>query len=77
LIFITSAFIIPRLYASNKDLIDARIQQGQAILNTQLQSAQEFANEKLKTVKNQSQGYMQRKKAESTASAGPSTKKVD
>lgn len=51
--FVVSAFIVPRLYISNKDLIDARIQQGQTILNTQLHHAQEFASAKISNVKSQ------------------------
>ncbi|CAO3609900.1 unnamed protein product [Mucor hiemalis] len=51
LFIISSAFIVPRLYISNKDLIDARIQQGQAILNTQLKNAQDLASAQLANVK--------------------------
>lgn len=51
LFIISSAFIVPRLYISNKDLIDARIQQGQAILNTQIKNAQELASAQLASVK--------------------------
>lgn len=44
---IISAFIVPRLYMTNKNMIDARIQQLQAILNAQLQRAQAYASNKL------------------------------
>jgi Flp pilus assembly protein TadB len=63
--FIISAFIVPRLYISNKDIIDARIQQGQTIIHTQLHNAQEFANTKISNVKSQ----MDSKKPSTTTKA--------
>jgi hypothetical protein len=48
---IISAFITPRLYASNQKLINARIQQLQGIINTDIKIAQEYATEKVKEVK--------------------------
>lgn len=63
LIFIISAFIFPRLYISNKDLIDARLQQGQAILHSQVQRTQEFANSKLATAKQATQTYVSKTKS--------------
>ncbi|CEP10072.1 hypothetical protein [Parasitella parasitica] len=63
LIFIISAFIFPRLYISNKDLIDARLQQGQAILNSQLQRTQEFANSKLSAAREATKSYVDKTKS--------------
>ncbi|KAL7310341.1 hypothetical protein PS15m_009853 [Mucor circinelloides] len=63
LLFIISAFIFPRLYISNKDLIDARLHQGQAILNSQLQRTQEFASAKLATAKEATQTYVDKTKS--------------
>lgn len=53
--------ILPRLYISNKDLFDARIQQSQAILNTQIQRAEEFASSKISEVKDTTKSYYQKK----------------
>lgn len=55
-----SAFILPRLYISNKDLVDARIQQSQALLNTQIQRTQEFANSTIADVKVATQNVYQK-----------------
>jgi hypothetical protein len=63
LIFIISAFIFPRLYISNKDLIDARLHQGQAILHSQIQRTQEFANCKLSTAREATQTYVNKTKS--------------
>ncbi|ORE08703.1 hypothetical protein BCV72DRAFT_240262 [Rhizopus microsporus var. microsporus] len=48
---IISAFITPCLYASNQKLVNARIQQLQGIINTDIKIAQEYATEKVKEVK--------------------------
>ncbi|CAO3670552.1 unnamed protein product [Rhizopus microsporus] len=48
---IISAFITPRLYTSNQKLVNARIQQLQGIINTDIKIAQEYATEKVKEVK--------------------------
>ncbi|GAA5808651.1 hypothetical protein MFLAVUS_002044 [Mucor flavus] len=58
--FIVSAFVLPRLYISNKDLVDARIQQSQALLNTQIQRTQEFANSTIADVKVATQNVYQK-----------------
>lgn len=63
---------------SNKDLVDARIQQGHAIMNTQLKSVQEFADDKFIHLKNQIQHYIhQKKNVTSTSSSTTAPKKVD
>ncbi|KAI8647777.1 Reticulon-domain-containing protein [Parasitella parasitica] len=74
-IFVVSAFVFPRLYISNKDLIDARLQQGQAILNSQLQRTQEFANSKLSAAKEATKTYVDKTKSvvESKTNASLST----
>lgn len=62
------AFILPRLYISNKDLVDARLQQSQAIVNTQLHCIQQFVKTSLDKVKLATKEYRQ-KTAESTKKA--------
>lgn len=82
LLFIISAFIFPRLYISNKDLIDARLHQGQAILNSQFQRTQEFASAKLTTAKKATQTYVDKtktaveSKTSTTSNAGTFTTSV-
>ncbi|KAI8075565.1 Reticulon-domain-containing protein [Thamnidium elegans] len=58
--FIISAFVLPRLYISNKDLVDARIQQSQALLNSQIQRTQDFANSTIADVKVATQSAYQK-----------------
>lgn len=45
--FIVSAFIFPRLYISNKGIVDAHIQQGEAILRSHWETAQNKASDGL------------------------------
>lgn len=71
--FIVSAFILPRLYISNKDLVDARLQQSQAIINTELQRAQEFASGKIADAKEITKNVYQ-KTAEATTATTSSKK---
>ncbi|KAI9485391.1 MAG: Reticulon-domain-containing protein, partial [Benjaminiella poitrasii] len=69
--FIISAFIFPRLYLSNKDIVDARLQQGHAIINAQTHRIQKMACEQFNSVKNKAQTYMA--KSKSTAAAAAAT----
>lgn len=52
-----SAFILPPLYVKNQRIIDARIQQIQAIINTEIKIAQDYASEKVTKIKD---SYMAR-----------------
>jgi hypothetical protein len=64
---------------SNKDLIDARIQQTQAILNDQLQRTQEYASNKLASAKEASKEFVKKTRASATSNATTATpvKKID
>ncbi|CDS04194.1 hypothetical protein LRAMOSA07149 [Lichtheimia ramosa] len=43
--FVVSAFVFPRLYMSNKGVIDSHIQHGEAVLKQQLSTAQAFVED--------------------------------
>lgn len=45
LMVVISAFTFPRLYISNKDVVDAQIQRGQTLIQTGLTKAQEVASQ--------------------------------
>jgi sensor domain CHASE-containing protein len=45
LLGIISAFIFPRLYISNKDIVDAHIQKGQTMIQSGIQKAQSAATD--------------------------------
>ncbi|OBZ87309.1 hypothetical protein A0J61_04639 [Choanephora cucurbitarum] len=42
--FVVSAFVFPRLYISNKDVVDAQLQKGQTLLQTGIKQAQTAAS---------------------------------
>jgi hypothetical protein len=60
---------------SNKNLIDARIQQTQAILNDQMQRTQEYASTKFASAREASKGLVE--KAKTSATTANPVKKVD
>lgn len=43
--FVVSAFVFPRLYMSNKGIIDSHIQHGEAVIKQQLSTAQAFVED--------------------------------
>ncbi|KAI7881916.1 hypothetical protein K492DRAFT_128276, partial [Lichtheimia hyalospora FSU 10163] len=43
--FVVSAFVFPRLYMSNKGIIDSHIQHGEAVIKQQLSTAQSFVED--------------------------------
>ncbi|CDH49774.1 hypothetical protein RO3G_15560 [Lichtheimia corymbifera JMRC:FSU:9682] len=43
--FVVSAFVFPRLYMSNKGIIDSHIQHGEAVIKQQLSTAQTFVED--------------------------------
>ncbi|KAI7904479.1 Reticulon-domain-containing protein [Cokeromyces recurvatus] len=51
LTFLISLFIFPKLYMSNKDIVDARFQQCRALLNAQLYCVQHFVCVQLDSIK--------------------------
>ncbi|CAM0136867.1 hypothetical protein VKS41_007452 [Umbelopsis sp. WA50703] len=54
------AFTIPRLYQSNKDVVDARISQGNSMLNGHLQRAQNLAKQSATDAYGRARGYAAR-----------------
>ncbi|KAI9490501.1 Reticulon-domain-containing protein [Zychaea mexicana] len=47
LFFVISAFIFPRLYMSNKGIVDSHLMQGEAILKEQMNNAQSYMNDNM------------------------------
>ncbi|KAI9319365.1 Reticulon-domain-containing protein [Dichotomocladium elegans] len=45
--FVVSAFIFPRLYLSNKRVVDAHVHQGEAIIRNHFQTAQALVNDRI------------------------------
>ncbi|KAI8974969.1 hypothetical protein BDB01DRAFT_805541 [Pilobolus umbonatus] len=56
-----SAFIFPRLYLSNKDLFDARSQQGHALINTQLEKIHQCSVTQINRMKEMTASYRRKK----------------
>ncbi|KAI9007503.1 Reticulon-domain-containing protein [Phycomyces nitens] len=50
ILFVLSAFSFPRLYMSNKDMVDARINQGEILLKHRLSQSQAAATESVNSV---------------------------
>ncbi|KAI8381379.1 Reticulon-domain-containing protein [Radiomyces spectabilis] len=58
LIFLISAFIFPRLYLSNKDVVDAHLQQGETLLRNQLSRAQGVTTDTFNDAYHKARAYM-------------------
>ncbi|KAG0170019.1 hypothetical protein DFQ28_011166 [Apophysomyces sp. BC1034] len=58
LFFIISAFIFPRLYMSNKDIVDAHLHQGEALLSYHLRRSQDAASEGMQSALTKAKAYM-------------------
>lgn len=57
-IFTVSAFIFPRLYISNKGIVDAHLQQGETVLRKHLSTAQNVATSKVQDCYAHARAYM-------------------
>jgi hypothetical protein len=57
-IFTISAFIFPRLYISNKGIVDAHIQQGETVLRKHFSTAQNIATSKVQDAYASARAYM-------------------
>ncbi|KAF7727268.1 hypothetical protein EC973_007784 [Apophysomyces ossiformis] len=58
LFFIFSAFTFPRLYMSNKDIVDAHIHQGEALLCHHWRRSQDAATEGMQSALAKARSYM-------------------
>ncbi|KAI9244180.1 Reticulon-domain-containing protein [Phascolomyces articulosus] len=60
LIFVISAFIFPRLYMSNKGIVDSHLMQGEALMKEQMNNCQEFAKENMGNAYAKTRAYFAR-----------------
>ncbi|KAI8394048.1 uncharacterized protein BYT42DRAFT_553139 [Radiomyces spectabilis] len=58
IIFIVSAFIFPRLYITNKDLVEARIQQGETLIRESVHRTQAAATETMNEAYAKAKAYV-------------------
>jgi hypothetical protein len=55
---VTSAFIFPRLYISNKDVVDAQLHKGQILLQNGIHQARSVASKAVHDTYNKSRAYV-------------------
>ncbi|KAI7848130.1 Reticulon-domain-containing protein [Circinella umbellata] len=57
LFFVISAFIFPRLYMSNKGIVDSHLMHGEAIIKEHVNNAQEYAKDNMGTAYAKTRAY--------------------
>ncbi|KAG2217996.1 hypothetical protein INT45_001539 [Circinella minor] len=83
LFFVISAFIFPRLYMSNKGIVDSHLMHGEAIIKEHVNNAQEFAKDNMDTAYAKTRAYFAKAGTSGTdaknsiSNTSASLKKVD